>query len=57
MARGIERRKIFRDEEDYGDFLQRLEAVVTQGGAQVLGWSLLPNHVHLGNVEDKLSSG
>jgi REP element-mobilizing transposase RayT len=47
MARGIERRKIFLGEEDYEDFLRRLEKTVSAGGAQVLAWSALPNHFHV----------
>ena len=44
MARGIERRKIFLGEEDYEDFLRRLEKTVSAGGAQVLAWSAIPSH-------------
>jgi REP element-mobilizing transposase RayT len=47
MARGIERRDIFNDAQDREAFLERLANVVTSGGAQLLGWSLLSNHFHL----------
>jgi REP element-mobilizing transposase RayT len=47
IARGIERRKIFPEDEDREDFLGRLETLVVKGGAQLLAWSLLPNHFHL----------
>jgi len=47
MARGIERRKIFLNEEDYGDFLGRIEKAVGEDDTRVLAWSLLPNHFHL----------
>ena len=47
IARGIERSKIFRTDDDREDFLERLE-VVTQGDrAFVYGWSLIQNHFHL----------
>jgi REP element-mobilizing transposase RayT len=46
-ARGIERRKIFRDDVDREDFLERL-ALVTEGErAFVYAWALIPNHFHL----------
>lgn len=47
MARGIERRDIFGDAGDREAFLDRLAAVVVAGEAQLLAWSLLPNHFHL----------
>jgi putative transposase len=47
IARGIERGKIFRKDNDREDFLERLE-IVTQGDkAFVYAWSLIPNHFHL----------
>jgi REP element-mobilizing transposase RayT len=47
IARGIERRAIFLGEGDYEDFLRRLEAAVSWGGASAFAWALIPNHVHL----------
>jgi len=47
MARSIERRKIFLGPEDYEEFLGRLEKGSVFAGAQILAWSLLPNHFHL----------
>ena len=47
MARGIERRKIFLEEEDYQDFVERLGKVLGEGGGVCYAWSLLPNHFHL----------
>ncbi|MBI5015263.1 MAG: transposase [Deltaproteobacteria bacterium] len=47
IARGIERKAIFVGKRDYEDFLQRLEAAVVWGGAQVYAWALIPNHFHL----------
>lgn len=54
IGRGIERREIFRDEEDRDDFLQRLEGIVSQSNTRCYAWALLNNHFHLllktGNV-------
>ena len=47
MIRGIERKKIFRDDRDRTDFLFRLSSLSKQMGTQVLAWSLMENHVHL----------
>ncbi|OEU65234.1 MAG: transposase [Desulfobacterales bacterium PC51MH44] len=54
IARGIERRKIFKDNQDRDDFLNRLGNIITQTGTICYAWSLMPNHFHLllktGNV-------
>ncbi len=47
IARGIERRKIFRDESDYASFLIRLEKGLQKTGNKCLAYSLLGNHFHL----------
>ena len=47
IARGIERRKIFIDADDYSDFLARLEAALERTGGKCLAWCLMPNHFHL----------
>jgi putative transposase len=47
MARGIERRCIFRTDRDRHDWLGRLITCTQAGGASVFAWALLPNHVHL----------
>jgi len=47
IARGIERRKIFYDEKDRDDFLQRLGEIVTQSKTRCYAWALIPNHFHL----------
>ena len=47
IARGIERRKIFRTDGDCEDFLERLEVVTLGDKAFVYSWSLIPNHFHL----------
>ena len=47
IARGIERRAIFLGEGDCEDFLWRLEAAVSRGGASAFAWALIPNYLHL----------
>ena len=47
MARGIERRKIFRDDKDSASFLERLALVLEETQTQCYAWVLIPNHFHL----------
>jgi len=47
IFRGIERRKIFRDNKDRDNFLDRLGNVLSDSGTPCYAWALIPNHVHL----------
>jgi len=47
MVRGLERRALFRDDQDRVDFVTRLAALAAQGALTVYAWALLPNHAHL----------
>ena len=47
MGRGIERRDIFFSDEDRNDFIARLANPAKEGGWDIYGWALLPNHFHL----------
>ena len=47
MARGIERRKIFNDDKDRNDFLDRLGNVLSETGTACYAWALMPNHFHV----------
>ena len=47
MARGIERREIFKDDQDRELFLGRLAIVLDESQIQCYAWALLPNHFHL----------
>ena len=47
MARGNERREIFRDETDRGRFLEAVEESVEQFGLRVHAYCLMPNHYHV----------
>jgi putative transposase len=46
IIRGIERREIFHSDHDRVDFLDRLAALVLEGGAGLYAWALMPNHAH-----------
>jgi putative transposase len=54
IVRGIERRKIFLDDADQDDFIERLSDIVDETQTACFAWALIPNHFHLllrtGNV-------
>ena len=47
IFRGIERRRIFRDNQDRDSFLKRLGAILLEADTPCYAWALIPNHVHL----------
>jgi putative transposase len=47
ICRGIERRKIFRDNLDRRSFVDRLGRVLKETSTSCLAWCLMPNHFHL----------
>jgi len=47
MARGIERRKLFRDDKDCQSFLNRLAIILEETQTQCYAWALIPNHFHV----------
>ncbi|MDD5207309.1 MAG: transposase [Desulfobacterales bacterium] len=47
MIRGIERRKIFWNDEDRADFLDRLSILLPETETCCYAWALLQNHAHL----------
>jgi REP element-mobilizing transposase RayT len=47
IARGIERNKIFRDDFDRENFLERLGVIVQETETKCYAWTLIPNHFHL----------
>jgi putative transposase len=47
IVRGIERRKLFRDEADRDDFLGRLGAILRDNETRCFACALMPNHFHL----------
>ena len=47
MARGIDRRNLFRDDKDRNSFLDRLADILEETQTQCYAWALIPNHFHL----------
>ena len=47
IVRGIERRKIFRDDEDRDSCVKRLGQVLIETQTDCFAWALIPNHAHL----------
>ena len=47
MARGIERREIFKDDKDRKTFIDRLAIILEETQTQCYAWALIPNHFHL----------
>ena len=54
IVRGIERKRIFSDDQDRDNFVDRLGTVLSESSARCYAWALIPNHFHLllrsGNV-------
>jgi len=46
MIRGIERRKIFRNDDDCNDLIKRLSLLLPETKTGCYAWALLPNHAH-----------
>jgi len=46
MIRGIERRKIFLNDRDREDFLERLSKLLPQTETACYAWVFIPNHAH-----------
>jgi hypothetical protein len=46
MIRGIERRKIFNDDEDRENFIERLSVLLPETKTPCYAWAFLPNHAH-----------
>jgi len=44
--RGIERRKIFNDDKDRENFVERLSTLLPETKTQCYAWSFLSNHAH-----------
>jgi REP element-mobilizing transposase RayT len=47
IARGIEKRKIFQDDSDRNNFLERLGRILKETKTPCLAWAFIPSHVHL----------
>lgn len=47
ICRGIERKPIFRDDEDRDHLLERLGKILLETSTTCFAWALIPNHFHL----------
>jgi len=47
ICRGIERRKIFINNADRDDFVDRLSRIISESETLCYAWVLIPNHFHL----------
>ncbi len=47
IARGIEKRPIFHDDQDREAFVSRLKKLLVETGTDCYAWALLDNHFHL----------
>jgi REP element-mobilizing transposase RayT len=47
IGRGIEQRKIFRDDHDRKNFINRLGTILSETETSCYAWALMPNHFHL----------
>jgi REP element-mobilizing transposase RayT len=47
IIRGIEQKRIFEDNKDREDFLERLSGLVEETMTPCYAWALMTNHVHL----------
>ena len=47
IVRGIERRRIFSDNQDLDNFIERLGDIVTETQTNCFAWALIPNHAHI----------
>jgi REP element-mobilizing transposase RayT len=46
ITRGIERRKIFKDDQDRANLLNRLSILLPETQTICYSWVLMPNHAH-----------
>jgi REP element-mobilizing transposase RayT len=47
IVRGINRRKIFFDDSDREDFLDRLGGILSDSKTACFAWAFMTNHLHL----------
>jgi len=47
IVRGIERRRIFSDDQDRDNFVERLGDIVIESETFCFAWALMPNHAHI----------
>ena len=47
VIRGIERKAIFKDSQDYQNFIERLETILSESSTPCFAWVLMTNHLLL----------
>lgn len=47
IVRGIERKKIFKDDTDRDKFLERFGVILSDTKTDCFAWAIIPNHFHL----------
>jgi REP element-mobilizing transposase RayT len=47
MVRGIERKRIFADDKDRKDLMDRMGDLAVETGTAIYAWALLNNHAHI----------
>ena len=47
ICRGIESKKIFKDDIDRNNFVDRLGSILDETKTPCFAWELIPNHFHL----------
>jgi len=47
IIRGIECRRIFTDDQDRDNFIERLGEILTEMKAFCFAWALISNHAHI----------
>jgi putative transposase len=66
IIRGIERGKLFRNDQDKDNFIDRLASILTATQTACYGWALMSNHAHflfrsgadgISNVMQRLLTG
>ena len=53
IVRGMECRRIFSDDQDRDNFVERLGDIVTKTQTGYFTWVLIPNHVHIFTVKER----
>ena len=47
VIRGIERKPLFKDSQDYQNFIERIGNILTESSTPCFAWVLMTNHCHL----------
>jgi hypothetical protein len=47
ILRGIEQKPIFKDQQDFNNFLMRLSRILTETATPCFAWALMTNHLLL----------